>query len=87
MRYEGTSLILSLRYPPTLSQDPQSLQGVSILLDPGHGGQESGAIGPNGYPEKAINLLIAQKLAPLLRQRGATVYLTRETDQDVGKML
>ena len=83
LRYEGTSLILSLRYPPTLSQDPQSLQGVSILLDPGHGGQESGAIGPNGYPEKAINLLIAQKLAPLLRQRGATVYLTRETDQDV----
>lgn len=82
-RYEGTSLILSLRHPPKLTSNPNSLKGAVILLDPGHGGKEAGALGPTGYPEKDINLVIAQKLTPLLRQRGATVYLTRETDTDV----
>lgn len=83
LRYEGTTLVLSLRHPPVLSPAPGGLQGIKILLDPGHGGAESGSIGPNGYPEKAINLLISQKLAQGLRQRGATVYLTREDDQAV----
>ena len=83
LRYEGSSLILSLRYPPVLTADQNSLQGAVILLDPGHGGKEPGAIGPNGYPEKAINLLISQKLAQLLQQRGATVYLTRDRDVEV----
>lgn len=83
LRYEGSSLILTLRYPPTLTTDQNSLQGAVILLDPGHGGTEPGAIGPNGYPEKAINLLISQKLAQLLQQRGATVYLTRDRDVTV----
>ncbi len=82
-RYEGTSLIFSLRHPPQLTQDLTSLKGTTILLDAGHGGKESGAIGPTGYPEKDINLLITQKLAPILRKRGAIVYLTRETDIDV----
>lgn len=82
-RYEGTSLILSLRHPPQLTTNKNSLKGAVILLDPGHGGKEAGALGPTGYPEKDINLVIAQKLTPLLRQRGATVYLTRETDVDL----
>ena len=83
LRYEGTSLILSLRHPPQLTQDFPSLKGATILLDAGHGGKESGAIGPTGYPEKQINLLITEKLAPILRERGAVVHLTRETDVDV----
>jgi N-acetylmuramoyl-L-alanine amidase len=83
LRYEGTILVLSLRHPPVLSPTQGDLRGIKILLDPGHGGAESGALGPNGYPEKAINLLISQNLAQTLRQRGATVYLTREDDQAV----
>ncbi|MGL5034207.1 MAG: N-acetylmuramoyl-L-alanine amidase [Microcystaceae cyanobacterium] len=83
LRYEDTSLVLSLRHPPQLTGGRNSLKGANILLDAGHGGKEPGAIGPNGYPEKAINLLITQKLAALLRERGATVYLTRDTDKDV----
>ncbi len=83
LRYEDTTLILSLRHPPQRSKNAQSLQGVKILLDPGHGGAESGSVGPNGYPEKAINLLISQQLAQKLRQRGAIVYLTRDSDVDV----
>ena len=84
LRYEGTSLILSLRHPPNLSsQVSQPLEGVSILLDPGHGGNELGARGPNGYPEKDVNLVVSKLLQQELLNRGATVYMTRETDVDV----
>ncbi|NES23143.1 MAG: N-acetylmuramoyl-L-alanine amidase, partial [Symploca sp. SIO3E6] len=54
-----------------------------ILLDPGHGGDELGARGPNGYPEKDVNLVVSKLLQQELKQRGATVYLTRETDKFV----
>lgn len=84
VRYEGTSLILTLRYPPQVNLTaPNPLTGTTILLDPGHGGQELGARGPNGYPEKAVNLEISQLLQTELEQRGATVYMTRTTDVDL----
>ncbi|NET85893.1 MAG: N-acetylmuramoyl-L-alanine amidase [Moorea sp. SIO1F2] len=89
LRYEGTTLILSLRHPPNLSSrgilglSTQRLAGIKILLDPGHGGAETGASGPNGYPEKDVNLVVSKLLQKELVQRGATVYMTRETDKDV----
>lgn len=81
LRYEGTTLILSLRHPPNVST--QSLSGISILLDPGHGGEELGSRGPNGYPEKNVNLAVSKLLQQELIQRGATVYMTRESDKFV----
>jgi N-acetylmuramoyl-L-alanine amidase len=56
------------------------LTGAHIVLDPGHGGDEPGAVGPNGLVEKDLNLAVAQRTAELLREAGATVVLTRETD-------
>ena len=61
----------------------QPLKNIKILLDPGHGGEESGSKGPTGYPEKKINLIISKLVKAELTQLGATVYLTREKDQDV----
>ncbi|ANV83444.1 N-acetylmuramoyl-L-alanine amidase [Picosynechococcus sp. PCC 7003] len=81
LRYEGSNLILSLRHPPQLQRN--SLRGATIWLDPGHGGSESGALGPTGYPEKAINLLISQKIQKQLEAKGAEVILSRTTDQDL----
>jgi len=88
LKYEGTSLILSLRHPPELTRHAspalsQTLTGISILLDPGHGGDELGARGPTGYPEKAVNLAVSKLLQVELQQRGATVYMTREDDRFV----
>jgi N-acetylmuramoyl-L-alanine amidase len=80
LRYQGTNLILTLRNPPSKTLN---LQGKVILLDPGHGGKETGAVGPTGYPEKDINLVISQLLKQELEKLGAKVYLTRETDQDL----
>ena len=84
IRYEGTSLILSLRHSPKLPKDNSTaLQGIKILLDPGHGGTETGARGPNGYTEKEVNLVVSKLLQKELLKRGATVYLTREEDQEL----
>ena len=81
LRYEETNLIFSLRHPPQLSQNSRlPLQGMSIVLDPGHGGEELGARAPTGYPEKTINLLISQLLEKELASLGAIVYLTRDSD-------
>ena len=83
LRYEGTTLVLALQHPPKLSRQRGDLTGIKILLDPGHGGKESGALGPTGYPEKDINLVISLALAEQLQARGAEVLLTRTTDKFV----
>jgi N-acetylmuramoyl-L-alanine amidase len=84
LQYQGTSLVLSLRHPPKLGNDlNKPLAGTKILLDPGHGGADSGAVGPNGYTEKDANLYAAKLLANELAMRGAAVYLTREVDKDL----
>ncbi|MEA5508964.1 N-acetylmuramoyl-L-alanine amidase [Crocosphaera sp. UHCC 0190] len=84
LKYEGTNLIFTLRHPPEIKPNSQQpLNNIKILLDPGHGGDELGSVGPNGYPEKSVNLTVSQLLKQELIKRGATVYLTRETDQTV----
>lgn len=51
-----------------------------IVIDPGHGGKDPGAISPLGFQEKAVNLVVAQQLASLLRQSGFRVVMTRDRD-------
>lgn len=51
-----------------------------IVLDPGHGGLDSGTIGVNGLMEKDLALAEGLKLARELRARGYTIFLTREND-------
>lgn len=54
-----------------------------IVVDPGHGGVDPGAVGRTGVLEKDVNLAIAKRLAVLLTQAGAAVVLTREGDYDL----
>jgi N-acetylmuramoyl-L-alanine amidase len=56
------------------------LTGAHVVLDPGHGGDEEGALGPNGLKEKDVNLAVAERAAALLEDAGATVVLTRTSD-------
>jgi len=51
-----------------------------VIIDPGHGGHDPGAIGKSGLREKDINLDIAKRLAKLLRDNGVQVVLTRSSD-------
>ncbi len=55
----------------------------TVVIDPGHGGNHPGAIGPGGLKEKDVVLDIALKLRKLLQDSGFTVYLTREKDVDI----
>ena len=54
-----------------------------IVIDPGHGGKDVGAIGAGNVYEKNLTLAVAQRLATTLRERGFVVYMTRTTDQFV----
>lgn len=53
----------------------------TIVLDPGHGGDDPGMIGESGINEKKLNLVYAKKLQALLEAEGYRVVLTRETEE------
>lgn len=59
------------------------LRNKVIAIDPGHGGSDPGAIGPNRLQEKTVTLAVAQKVQALLEKAGAKVLMTRNTDTDV----
>jgi len=68
--------------PRPAEQPLGRLDGLVIVVDPGHGGNDPGTLG-GGVPEKVINGAIAWELARLLQQSGAEVVLTRSGDQSV----
>lgn len=57
-----------------------SLSGKVIVLDPGHGGSDPGAVGVTGLREKDVVLDVALRAAKQLRAMGAKVVMTRDTD-------
>ncbi|MGO4890154.1 N-acetylmuramoyl-L-alanine amidase CwlD [Anaerobacillus sp. MEB173] len=59
------------------------LSGKVIILDPGHGGPDGGAVSKNGLLEKDVALDITLKLRDYLQESGALVLMTREEDQDL----
>jgi N-acetylmuramoyl-L-alanine amidase len=64
-----------------VAADPAPAKAPIVVLDPGHGGTNAGAVGATGLREKELTLTIAQALAGKLRTHGITVQLTRTTDR------
>lgn len=58
----------------------QTLTGKIIAIDAGHGGSDPGAVGATGTVEKEINLILSKQLCALLKEKGATVIMTRTDD-------
>jgi N-acetylmuramoyl-L-alanine amidase len=54
-----------------------------VMIDPGHGGPDSGAVGIGGLQEKNVILPIAQRVAAILQQQGIQAILTRKSDYDL----
>lgn len=68
--------------PSALKIKP-GLKGKIIVLDPGHGGSDCGAVGPNQVYEKTVALAVSQKIKSLLENAGAKVVMTRNDNRDV----
>ena len=88
LEFQGPPLALGER--PVPQPTPRPLPAPeepavrTIVIDPGHGGDEVGAQGPGGTNEKTIALSIARKLrAELVNARGLQVFLTRDKDVEV----
>jgi len=88
---EGRTLQVVLRRKQTEAKNPASSSSAAqaggskkiktIVLDPGHGGKDPGAIGYNGYKEKEIVLAVGLKLKSKLEEKGFTVKMTRDSDE------
>lgn len=65
----------------TTIADGELIRGATVVIDPGHGGDdEPGAVGPNGLQEADLNLDVAQRLATALAERGIDSVSTRSAD-------
>ena len=64
----------------TKKQEHKPFSGYTIVIDPGHGGIDPGKIGINDALEKNINLSISLYIEEILKNTGAKVVLTRESD-------
>ncbi|AKG24685.1 N-acetylmuramoyl-L-alanine amidase [Calothrix sp. 336/3] len=62
-------------------KNKKPLSGTKIIINPGHGGEETGAVGATGYFAKDANLQVSKLLAEELRQNGAIVVMTRDDDR------
>lgn len=90
MRYENGYAIISLKNPTTIDRTADKpLAGKKIILDAGHGGTDTGALGAHrtasgNFDEADMNLAIVLKLEEKLKSLGAEVLLTRKEDTTVG---
>jgi N-acetylmuramoyl-L-alanine amidase len=67
--------------PPPTPPPPVRKKDLVIVIDPGHGGKDPGALGRKGTREKDVVLHVANHLRDLLAKEGSTkVFMTRETD-------
>jgi N-acetylmuramoyl-L-alanine amidase len=70
---------------PSVSRAEEGISGIrTVVIDPGHGGEDLGAQGPGGLFEKDVALAIARRLrGALTNSFGLQVFLTRDRDVDV----
>ncbi|MGP4040164.1 N-acetylmuramoyl-L-alanine amidase [Gracilibacillus sp. D59] len=75
-----TSQVSQTSQTNSVPSNLNSLEGYNIVVDPGHGGKDPGAIGLNGIQEKDIILPTSAKVIEHLRDAGANVIVTRSGD-------
>jgi N-acetylmuramoyl-L-alanine amidase len=72
---------IPLTTPQRLSRTVFPLTVKKVVIDPGHGGKQAGAISESGVAEKAITLDIGLRLRRLMQKAAFDVMMTRETDE------
>jgi N-acetylmuramoyl-L-alanine amidase len=81
-----TTTPITITRPTTPVQTPvvRTNGKVLVMIDPGHGGKDSGAIGLGGLQEIEVILPIAKRVASILESKGIATKLTRDSDYFVG---
>jgi N-acetylmuramoyl-L-alanine amidase len=76
-------IIIFILFPINLLLPLQSAQArrITIVIDPGHGGKDSGAVGHRRLKEKDVNLKVGLRLRKYLLASGVNVVMTRSTDK------
>lgn len=74
--YEGNDLVMRFNHSQS-----GSLSGMTIVVDPGHGGKDNGTMAGRDVLEKDVNLPMAMALKEQLEANGATVVMTRTSDE------
>ncbi len=74
--FRGNTLVIKIKHQPV----DLSLNKLTIAIDAGHGGKNTGAIGPTSIEEKTLALALALKLQKLLEDQGSKVIMTRSTE-------
>jgi len=89
-RTQNTRMVVDISFPENsskLSQNQVSsdlLRDIRIVIDPGHGGKDPGAIGPNGTWESVVALAVSQRLAEQINKtQDMRAFLTRSGDSFV----
>ena len=88
---EDSSLVINIgdgieskKIKATSAPSPKKIdRNKVIVIDPGHGGKDPGAVGYKKYREKVVAMQIADELKSILKSRGFRVYMTRSSDQFV----
>ncbi len=65
---------------PTAAEDNAEKKITCVIIDAGHGGEDSGAVSASGIYEKDVNLSVAFALRDLLEMNGIPVIMTRDED-------
>ena len=76
-KYEKLPYAADTAKEPPTNRAPSE---VTVVVDPGHGGSDTGAVSPHGHFEKEANLLLAEEVRDALAARGYRVVMTREDD-------
>lgn len=63
---------------------PSQADAQTVVIDPGHGGYDTGSLGPEQLEEKAVTLALAQEVGRILKEETElTIYLTRQEDKEL----
>ncbi|HEV8299023.1 MAG TPA: N-acetylmuramoyl-L-alanine amidase [Acidimicrobiales bacterium] len=80
VRADGSIVVVSPCGRDVAVRGATPIRGAHVVLDPGHGGSESGAVGPGGLKESELNLAVAQETKRILEAAGVAVVLSRTAD-------